>query len=102
MDRLRMLSFSPLTEFDPSDEAGLPIAYEVYSPSRPFRKSNPGNPCYSLAITSWDMPFPSPAQQERLKSEANDRGSMVLIAVVGKGSGVSFYQIVPIISPLSV
>ena len=102
MDRLRMISFLPGIKIDPTEETGLSINYEVYTPGRPFRKSNPGHPCYSLVITRFDVPFPSIAQQERLKREAADRGSMLLIAVAGKGSDISFFQIVPMVSPFSV
>lgn len=95
-------SFNILTDEEMGnveDINDLQICYDVYSPGRHFRKSNPGEPCYILAITSWKSNFPSPLSLERFKRACGPE-TVPLIAVAGSGSDVSFYQLKGVVSPL--
>lgn len=82
-----------------ANDGCIPFCYNVYAPGRHFRKSNPGTPCYTLAITSWSSPLPSAKSMERYRSEC-DPESIPLIAVTGPGSDVSYYQLKGLVTPL--
>lgn len=82
-----------------NDDDELQVCYEVYSPGRHFRKSNPGPPCYILAIAKWTSKPPSLSCLERFKRRCGSE-SVPLIAVAGEGSQVSFYQLKGVVSPM--
>lgn len=90
---------SPLEKLDQIDNTELQISYDVYSPGRHFRKTNPGTPCYILAIANWNSPFPSVSSLARFKRECGPEISP-LLAIAGPGSDVSFYQLKDMFSPL--
>lgn len=92
-------SESSSDEEDDDDES-LQISFDVYSPSRKFKKTQPGPPCYCLAVTNWASPFPSYASTERFKRRCGAQ-SVPLVAVVGQGGDVAFYQLKDIVSPFS-
>lgn len=91
-----------MTDEVPEDknDSDLHFCYDVYSPGRHFRKSNPGAPCYILAIANWSSSVPSLSTFERFKRACGEN-SIPLIAVGGAGSDVCFYQLKGVVSPLS-
>lgn len=86
-------------EDDETNDIDVEFCYSVYSPGRHFRKSNPGKPCYILAIANWNSSPPSFKDLERYSKKC-DPESTPLIAITGTGSGVSYYQLKGIVSPL--
>nr|CAH0111455.1 unnamed protein product [Daphnia galeata] len=86
-------------ELNQDDDDELQVCYDVYSPGRHFRKSNPGPPCYILAIAKWSSQPPSLSCLERFKRRCGSQ-SVPLIAVTGEGSQVSFYQLKGVVSPM--
>lgn len=86
-------------ELNQVDDNDLQICYDVYSPGQRFRKSNPGPPCYVLAIAGWSSNVPSLSCLERFKRRCGLK-TVPLVAVSGAGSGVSYYQLKGVVSPL--
>ncbi|KAK4016722.1 uncharacterized protein LOC116925295 [Daphnia magna] len=86
-------------ELNQIDEDDLQISYDVYSPGRHFRKSNPGTPCFMLAIAEWSSNVPSLLCFERFKRRCGPK-TVPLVAVSGAGSGISFYQLKGVVSPM--
>ncbi|KAI9557526.1 hypothetical protein GHT06_017354 [Daphnia sinensis] len=86
-------------ELNQTEDDDLQICYDVYSPGRHFRKSNPGPPCFALAIAEWSSNVPSLSCLERFKRRCGPK-TVPLVAVSGAGSDVSFYQLKGVVSPL--
>lgn len=101
--RLKIISVAD--EFDLMDEDEdaneLKICYDLYSPGRKFRKAQPGTPCYCLAVTNWETPFPCPNSIARFQRDCGEQ-SIPLVAIAGKSADVAFYQLKDIVSPFSV
>jgi len=76
----------------PEDNETLHISFHIYPPGSHFRKSDPGVAAYSIVVTTWDQKFPSSAALEHLKKQMHPQ-TLLMIAVVGQGSDISYYQL---------
>ena len=68
------------------------MSFHIYPPGSHFRKSDPVVAAYSIVVTTWDQKFPSSAALEHLKKQMHPQ-TLLMIAVVGQGSDISYYQL---------
>merc|ERR1712071_365594 len=76
----------------PEDHGTLEIAFDIFSPGVAFRKSDPGTPTHSVVATTWAANFPSFLLLEQMRKQL-DPLTVLVIAVVGQGSDISYYQL---------
>lgn len=74
------------------------ICYSVYSPNRRFRKSDPGPPCYYLAILNKTALIPKLSSLTRMRRACSST-TKGLIAITGAGSDVSFFELKEAMTP---
>ena len=91
VDLSRLKIFKSEPNYSPEDSE-LEIVFDVYSPGPNYRKSSPGVPNFSVAITEWTAPFPSLSTQQQLLAQCSKETTLVM-AITGQGNDVSFYQL---------
>jgi hypothetical protein len=87
--RLKIFNSEPNSSQEDSE---LEIVFDVYSPGSNYRKSSPGVPNFSVAITEWTAPFPLLSTQQQLLAQCS-KETTLLLAITGQGNDVSFYQL---------